>query len=186
MQDERRSFDMKAIKTLLVVALAAAGVAVAADSQAASGGGHGSFGGRSVAAGGNWHGGGGNWHGGGGHWNGGHWGGRGYYYGPRFGFYLGAPLFWPSYYWGYGYGYPYDYYPRTVVYGQPVGYPASYPDGGYPDGAMGPAETTQVAPDAQGAPSQGPTYMNYCESSRAYYPKVTSCPEGWKFLPSQR
>jgi len=29
-------------------------------------------------------------------------------------------------------------------------------------------------------PQQGPLYMNYCESARAYFPKVTTCPEGWK------
>jgi len=66
-------------------------------------------------------------------------------------------------------------------------YPASYPDGGYPDGAMAPMDDgTDVAPYSPGAPTQGPTYMNYCDSARAYYPKVTSCPEGWKFVPSQR
>jgi len=37
----------------------------------------------------------------------------------------------------------------------------------------------------QGAPTQAPAYMNYCDSSKAYYPKVTSCPEGWKFIPSR-
>jgi hypothetical protein len=159
---------MKTIKSLLVAALATAGLGLAIDSQAAGhtwSGAHG---------GGHWSG------GGGGHWGGGHWGGS-RWYGPRIGFYLGAPLLWPGY-WGY---YPYDYYyPRTVVVER---YPASYPDGGYPDGAMAPMDDgTDVAPYSPGAPTQGPTYMNYCDSARAYYPKVTSCPEGWKFVPSQR
>ena len=49
----------------------------------------------------------------------------------------------------------------------------------------GDAPTTQVQPNNPGAPSQGPLYMNYCASSKAYYPKVTQCPEGWKFVTPQ-
>ncbi len=85
------------------------------------------------------------------------------------------PLLYSSLYWGYPYDY---YYPRTVVY------PAPYADP-YPDGVMeAPPATTEV-PRTQGAPSQGPAYLNFCASSNAYYPKVTSCPEGWKFLPTR-
>ncbi len=47
------------------------------------------------------------------------------------------------------------------------------------------APTTQVVP-GPGAPNQGPLYMNYCESAKAYYPKVTTCPEGWKFIAPTR
>ena len=36
-----------------------------------------------------------------------------------------------------------------------------------------------------GAPTQAPAYMNYCESAKAYFPKVTTCPEGWKFVPTR-
>ena len=152
---------MKAIKSLVVaVALTAAGVAIGADAQAATHGG--------------WSG-----HTGGGHWSGGHFTGGGHFghfghahfAGPRFGFFLGAPIFWPGWYWGYPYYYDW-YYPRAV-YVEPA-YPASTPD----DAA------TTVAPSAPGAPPQAPAYLNYCESAKAYYPKVTSCPEGWKFLPS--
>ena len=149
---------MKAIKSLVVAAVAAAGIAVVADVQAAGPV-------RSGAHGGNWSG--GHWHGGG------HWGGR-YWY-PRVGFYLGAPLLWSAWYWGWPYDY--YYYPRTVVYDRVIErYPADY-------GVMEPS-TTEVAP-SRGAPTQGPLYMNYCDSARAYYPKVTSCPEGWKFQPAQ-
>ncbi len=128
----------------------------------------------------------GTWQGGArsGHWAGsGHWsGGRGYYggrfWGPRIGFYVGAPLLWSAWYWGWPYDY---YYPRTVVYDRIIErYPAAYPDG-----VMEPAPSTEVAP-SRGAPSQGPLYMNYCESAKAYYPKVTSCPEGWKFIAPSR
>ena len=152
---------MKAIKSLVVAAVAAAGMAVAVvDAQAAG----------PVRSGAH----GGHWNGGGGHWRGG-WGGR-YWY-PRIGFYVGAPLLWSAWYWGW----PYDhyYYPRTVVYDRVIErYPAAYPDG-----VMEPG--TDVAP-SKGAPTQGPLYMNYCDSAKAYYPKVTSCPEGWKFIAPSR
>ena len=164
---------MKAIHSLfLAAALSTAGLAGVTDVQAArgasTGGGH--------SSGGHWSGGG---HGGG-HWSGGHW--RGRYWGAGWGFYA-APLFLGSYYAGYPYwGYPYDYYyPRTVVVDGAVNrYPQSYPEGVM----MEPAPTTEV-PMTQGAPSQGPAYMNYCESAKAYYPKVSACPEGWKFLPTR-
>jgi hypothetical protein len=161
---------MKAIQSLVVAALATAGLAMAADAQADRGG-------RSGFSGA--HAGGGNWRGGGGHWRGGgHWGGYRGWYGPRVGLYIGAPLLWSSWYWGYPYDY---YYPRAVVYDRVIErYPASYPDG-----VMAPADETTEVPRSEGAPAQGPTYMNYCESAKAYYPKVTSCPEGWKFLPSR-
>ena len=111
---------------------------------------------------------GGTWHGGG-HWHGG-WGGR-YWY-PRVGFYIGAPLLWSSWYWGWPYGY---YYPRTVVVDRVVER--------YPDGVMEPAPDVRPGP---GAPAQAPLYMNYCDSAKAYYPKVTTCPEGWKFIAPSR
>lgn len=157
---------MKAIKSLVVAAaLAAAGVALAANAQAA-GTWHG--GARPVTNDGHWR---------GGHWSGGHWYGGRYWY-PRVGFYFGAPLLWSAWYWGWPYDY---YYPRTVVYDRVIErYPADYPDG-----VMEPAPSTEVAP-SRGAPTQGPLYMNYCESSKAYYPKVTSCPEGWKFIAPSR
>jgi hypothetical protein len=150
---------MKAIKSLLVAALAAAGVAATANVQAAThmGGFHGS-----------------------GHVSGGHFGGHRFFYGPRVGVFIGAPLLFGPW-WGYPYDYYYPYYyPRTVVVdGLPDGYAP------YPDGVMQPAPTTEVAPNAPGAPAQAPAYMNYCESTKAYFPKVTACPEGWKFVPAR-
>ena len=167
---------MKAIQSLVVAAVAAAGVAMAADAQAAT---H-SWGGGRVAYGGGHHWSGGS-HWGGSHWGGSHWGGS-HWYGPRFGLYVGAPwLFAP---W-YGYGYPYDYYyPRTtVIYRDVDPYPAAYPEA-YPEGYMAPP-STEYAPPAQGAPQQAPAYRNYCESAKAYFPKVTTCPEGWRFEPTR-
>jgi hypothetical protein len=144
---------MKPVKTLLVAALAAAGMGLAIDAEAARG----------------------SW-GGGGHWGGGHW--RGHFYGPRLGLYIGAPLLWSSLYWGYPYGYGY-YYPRTVIYREVERYPQSYPEG-----YLEPAPTTEV-PRTEGAPTRAPAYMNYCDSAKAYFPKVTSCPEGWRFEPAR-
>jgi len=151
---------MKAIQSLVVAAVAAAGMAMAADAQAAT---H-SWGGGRVAYGG-------------GH----HWSGGSRWYGPRFGLYVGAPwLFAP---W-YGYGYPYDYYypSTTVIYRDVDPYPATYPD--YPEGYMSPP-STEAGPPTAGAPQQAPAYRNYCESAKAYFPKVTTCPEGWRFEPAR-
>jgi len=157
---------MRAIKSLLVAALAATGLAAVADAQADRGmhsGNHTWSGVRPI---------GGNWSGNRGHWGGGY---RSHWYGPRFGLYIGAPLLWPAWYWGYPYDY---YYPRTVIYRDVIErYPASYPEG-----VMEPVPSTEIAPRTEGAPRQGPLYMNYCESAKAYFPKVTSCPEGWRFL----
>ena len=159
---------MKATRSVLWAALAAAGLCLAVDVQAQEKHGTG-------ARGGHWSGG----HGG--HWNGGPWSGGhrwygGRYWGPRVGFYFGAPLFWGSYYWGWPYDYDYYPYPRTYVYREIERVPA--------DG-VAPADTTQVAP-GEGAPTQGPLYMNYCESAKAYFPKVTKCPEGWRLATPTR
>lgn len=178
---------MKALRTVLFSALAAFGLATAADvsAQQTSGVARASSGARTGAI--SQHGSGGPRHWGGGtrHWSGGtrHWGGgghwsghRNYWHGSRIGFYFGVPVLWGAAYWGWPYYYDSYYYPRTtVIYRDIERHPASYPDG-----EMGPA-TTEVPPSA-GAPAQGPLYMNYCESAKAYYPKVTSCPEGWKFV----
>jgi hypothetical protein len=91
------------------------------------------------------------------------------------GFYFGVPLFWGSYY---GYPYYYDYPSTTVIYRDRDAEP-------YPMAEPMEDEATLLPPNAEGAPTQGPTYMNYCDSAKAYYPKVTQCPEGWKFVPSR-
>ena len=143
---------MKAMRTLLVATVAAAGLAVTADVQADRVGGRG-------------------WSGG----HGGHWGGH--WYGPRVGLYIGAPILWSPWYWGYPYDY---YYPRTVIYRGVERYPASYPDG-----YLEPAPSSTEVPRTEGAPTRAPAYMNYCESAKAYFPKVTSCPEGWRFEPAR-
>ena len=153
---------MKALRALLISAVAAAGLA-AVDASAQHATRHSGGGAR-------------HWSGSGGHWSGGHWSGhRSHWHGSRIGFYFGVPVLWGAWYWGapYYYGPYYPYYPGTILYREVERVPESYPDG-----EMGPAAEATPGP---GAPTQGPLYLNYCESAKAYYPKVTSCPEGWKF-----
>jgi hypothetical protein len=131
-----------------------------------------------------------------------HYGGSGYryshghYYGSNWGWglALGLPLAWGLYDpygyggWGWAYGAPY--------YGYPA-YGYSYPGGGFP---CAPYEecyrdqvarseptppTTEVpapAPGANGTPTQRPLHLNYCDSARAWFPHVRSCPEGWRMV----
>lgn len=147
---------MKSIKTLLAVAVAVGGMMVAVDAQAQAKHG-GVYRGSS-------HGG---WHGGG-HWHGSYWG-------PRVGLYFGAPLLFGAYAWGYPY---YDYYGPRTVYREVIREPEFIESvRERPAPQMSPPDAS-----APGAPSQGPLYMNYCASAKAYFPKVSSCPEGWKFI----
>jgi hypothetical protein len=121
---------------------------------------------------------------------------HGHYYGSNWGWglALGLPLAWGLYDpygyggWGWGYGAPY--------YGYPA-YGYSYPGGGFP---CAPYEecyrdqvarseptppTTEVpppAPGANGTPTQRPLHLNYCDSARAWFPHVRSCPEGWRMV----
>jgi hypothetical protein len=170
---------MNPLKILLVPALAAGGLAVAVDvpaqmttngatrsmpSGSSSGAMTRHYSGSSRGTG--------NWSGGSRHWNGGrHWGGHRH---GHFGLYFGLPILWSGAYWGWPYYYEPYYYPPRVIYREVERVPA------YPEGEIS-APTTDVPPSAD-APRQGPLYMNYCESAKAYYPKVTSCPEGWKFI----
>jgi hypothetical protein len=159
---------MKATAKLLAVAVVAAGSLLATDVTAQEKGGARASGGArhwSGSHGGHWS---------GGHWRGGHagWGYRHWY--PSWSFYWGVPLAIGAA-WGWPYYYDRWYYPHeTVIYRDVVREP-------YPEGRMEPAPSTE-APRSEGAPGRGPLYMNYCESAKAYFPKVTSCPEGWKFL----
>jgi hypothetical protein len=168
--------NMKATGNLLLAALAAAGLTgVAADARADRGQGGGMRSGASHG-GGHWRGGHLGYAGYGRHWGGG-WGYRSRWYGPRVGFYFGVPVVLGLGYWGS----PFWDYPReTVVYREVIRDREVFRDSEDGDGLRdAPApEPRSSAP----APSSGPLYMNYCESAREYYPKVRSCPEGWKFI----
>ena len=146
---------------LMVVAVAALAVE---STQAAGRGGGGSHGG-------GWHGGGGRgggWHGGGSHGRSWHGGSHrhGGWHGPRVGVFVGAPFYWPSYYYGYPYySYPYAY---PYAYEAQPSYPPVY---------------VEQEPSAQQAQPPGVWY--YCASSNAYYPYVRQCPESWQQVPAQ-
>ena len=148
---------MKPIRTMLVAALAALGLAGSVEALADSK--HGWRGHRGQAHGGH------RWHGHR-HWS------------PRWnwGLSIGVPLYFGS---AYAWGAPYGYYGGPpVVYRETI----REPEWGYlPPEPLPVPETTEV-PRGEGAPTQGPMYMNWCESSRAWFPKVTSCPEGWKLV----
>jgi hypothetical protein len=163
---------MKATRKLLATALTACAALIATDVMAQSSGRQGAGahrgGDRNHGSrdGGHRHGG-HRWHGNrGGHWH----GHRGWY--PSFGFYYGLPLFWGAA-WGWPYYYDHWNYPgERVIYREREV---------FPEGAIAPmpGPSTEV-PRAEGAPTRGPLYMNYCESAKAYFPKVTTCPEGWR------
>jgi len=95
-----------------------------------------------------------------------YWGG---YWGPRVTFgYYGGPWGWgPGYWggWGYPYGWGYSAPPVVVVPSQPQVYVER-------------DEAPQAAPPAQ-------QWWYWCASSRAYYPYVSACSEGWQRVPPQ-
>lgn len=96
-----------------------------------------------------------------------------HFYGPRVGVYIGAPVVAYSYYRPYYYSpyyYPPAYYP-PVVLAPPT--PPTYVE-----------QTPQYQPEAPQAAPQGAMWY-YCTASRAYYPYVKTCPEGWQQVTPQ-
>lgn len=76
--------------------------------------------------------------------------------GAHFGFFIGAPLFYP-----WGYPAPYYYQPPVVVV------PATPP-------------TYIEQADERGPVGQAEGYWYYCPDSKAYYPYVRQCPTEWQ------
>jgi hypothetical protein len=112
------------------------------------------------------HGGHGHWHGGHGHWRGGYWGG---YWGPRYwGPWYGG--YWGGGYWGPGWGWGYWGGPPAVAYS-----PVVVPE------ARVYVERDEATPPAQ----SDVQWWYWCASSRAYYPYVNTCSEGWQRVPPQ-
>lgn len=93
-----------------------------------------------------------------GHWHGGgHWHGSvGVVIGPGW---YGPPAYYPYYYPPY---YSPYYYPPVVAV---------------------PTSPPVYVERSAGAPASG--YWYYCEGSRAYYPQVKECPEGWQQVSPQ-
>ena len=69
--------------------------------------------------------------------------------------------------------------------GRPYYYPPTYVYTPTPVVVQQPVIVQQLNSDGQTPPQASvQTMWNYCESSRAYYPNVQSCPEGWKIVPA--
>jgi hypothetical protein len=119
-----------------------------------------------------------------------------HYYGPRYGWGwawglgIGVPLAlgWYDPFWGPPY-YPY-YGPAYRAYGYPdpcAGDEECWRARQAP--AQPPAPTTEAppppAPPALGSaepPTQRPLHLNYCDSAKAWYPQVKTCPGGWRLI----
>lgn len=172
---------MKALNVLLISALTGLAMAAAGAAEAAQVTKPGQVGG--------YRGGSGNWSGHGGY-SGRHYGHSGYrhHHGGRYWYgYPGYSFFWaaPILGWGaYSYGYP--YYGWGAYYGYPrYGYSYGYSEGhesGYSRASneVPLPPTTEVPASMEGAPTERPLYLNYCETSKAYFPKVTTCASGWQ------
>lgn len=90
-------------------------------------------------------------------------------HGGHFGFYIGAPIWGPSYY---PYEPAYAYYPPTRVITVPAA-PTVYVERAAPP--------VYVERDAySAAPSGQSDWWYYCGSSRSYYPYVRECRDGWQ------
>jgi len=103
-----------------------------------------------------------------GHGHGGHWHG-----GPRvnFGFYVGAPAYWPYYYPAAPYySYPYPYYPPVVA--APVSPPVYI-------------EQSEAQPSQATPPGESDGYWYYCAAAKTYYPYVKQCAGGWQRVSPQ-
>lgn len=125
----------------------------------------------------------------GGHWRASPWGhshGGHSHWGWGLGLAIGVPwaLGWYDPWWSPSYYAPYPY--GTVH--RSYGYACAQDEDCWRD-RMAPAEpaapTTQVAPAApgeDGAPTQRPLHLNHCDSARAWFPHVRTCPEGWRLV----
>ena len=122
-----------------------------------------------------------------------HWG-RGYrdnsHWGWGLGLAIGVPwaLGWYDPYWGPSWGH--SYYP-PYAYGPPYrsyGYACEQDEDCWRE-HVAPSEpappTTEVAPAApgeEGGPTQRPLHLNYCDSAKAWFPHVRTCPGGWRLV----
>jgi hypothetical protein len=129
------------------------------------------------------------------HWNRGHWNNS--HWGWGLGLGIGVPwaLGWYDPFWGPAWGHAYSYYP-PYAYG-PVyrgyGYACEQDEDCWRERqsrSEPAAPTTEVAPAApgeEGGPTQRPLHLNYCDSAKAWFPHVRTCPGGWRLvLPDYR
>lgn len=132
---------------------------------------------------------------GGGHGHGGHYGTGGHHSHANWGWGLGVALSVP---WALGWYDPYGwgpaYFPSYAYRGIYPASPYAYGSGcGLDDDcwraqqapSVPAAPTTQIPPLAsgpEGGPTERPLHLNYCESARAWFPHVQTCPGGWRLI----
>jgi hypothetical protein len=171
-------------RTALLACLAAICVAASAQAAAAPGTGHGEsgsasrahpphHGGPHPAHGGSWH---------GSYWGNTHWGWD-------LGLAIGVPwaLGWYAPYggaWGSVTYPPYAYGPAYGSLGYACGYDEDCWRGQLAAGEPTPPTTRigPVPPGEEGGPVIRPLHLNYCDSARAWFPQVRTCPGGWRFI----
>jgi len=126
----------------------------------------------------------------------GHHGHSGHYGGSYWGWGLAYAIPWGlgwygSGAWGYPYYPSYAYGPAYPAYGYGPAYPAygyscAYGDDCWRTAQAEPTpESTVVPPPApgeDGGPTQRPLHLNYCDSAKAWFPHVRSCPGGWRLI----
>jgi hypothetical protein len=155
---------MRLVKTALALIIMMLGALASGPGLAA---GHGGHGGSGFRGGGGFHSGGG-FHGGGFHRG-------GFRGGARFGVFVGAPLFWPGYYYGAPYYYP-PYYADPYYYPPAVAMESAPPVYEEQGGAQ---------PLPAPAPQSQQNWWYYCADSKMYYPYVRECPGGWQRVAPQ-
>ena len=118
------------------------------------------------------------------HWNRGHWSHSGWGWGLGLAFGVPWALGWYDPWWGPLYYPPYPYGPAYRSYG----YSCAEDEDCWRESLARsePAPpTTEVAPAApgeDGGPTQRPLHLNYCDSARAWFPYVRTCPGGWRLV----
>ncbi len=92
----------------------------------------------------------------------------------------GSPWYGP--YPSYAYGPPYRYaYPGVACEQDEDCWRARTA----PAEPAAPTTVAPVVPNDAGAPTERPLHLNYCDSAKAWFPHVRSCPEGWRLVRPQ-
>jgi len=91
--------------------------------------------------------------------------------------------------WGYPYSPAYAYgiaYPDYGMAYPAYGYSCAYGQDCWRAAQAEPTPPSTVvpppAPGKDGGPTRRPLHLNYCDSARAWFPHVRSCPGGWRLV----
>lgn len=116
-------------------------------------------------------------------------GNRGYsHWGWGLGLAIGVPwaLGWYDPWWGPAYSLPYAHGPYYRSYSP--GYPCAQDEDCWRERLSRnepvppTTEAAPAAPGEDGGPTQRPFHLNYCDSAKAWFPHVRTCPEGWRLV----